>query len=339
MIDTQSTTRLRALVAAAAATARPSRRAVIAARHRAADAAWNARMAGDWHAYREIMRRLAELRARTDRRTLRERRNRAAEAAWEARLAGNLPAYRQHMRRLEALRQVRHWGPTTLQARRERRQVRDSSPAELIREAEQRAAHDAQQARVRAAASPEAHARQLARWRAQAVCEALWAVHHGHRDWEHIPTRPCIMQARVSEGQTTGSVATPQRLVVRVPALPPLGIAEHEVRLYRAEYEGLMLEWGVTQLRKLRTLRSRVQAKLRAQTDSRELAELVEMAETGQVAQPARALPWADFLDSPRLSVVFAYQPERRDVRLAPRKGGDLRECLMELAALLELEP
>lgn len=290
-----TSTDLRTGALVVAGSVRPSARSVRAARGQLADLAWTARLAGDWATWREVMRRLREVRGRTK------------AAGWK-------PGEGE-------------WGAA--------RQLRRTPPAQLRREAEQRVHADAH--RIPADEAERAQReRLLTRWRAGAVCEALWGLAHGTREWEAIPTRPTTATVHQPDAATTASVATPQRLTAFVPALPALGIEAHEVRLYRAEYEALLEAWGYTHLQKVNALRARLEIVPGTRRD-RAADELATLCIRAYVPHPAKALTWEAYLQGARLGAVFAYVPDRRDVRLAPRRSGDLRECALEIAALMEV--
>ncbi len=224
------------------------------------------------------------------------------------------------------------------------------------------------------ALSPDPRA--LARWRANALVEALWGLAHGVRDWESIPTRPHTESAYVVDLKVTASTSHPERLRVRVPGLPQLGILTHEVLLYRKDYEQLLEAWGYTALKATEALRSQL-ARLRAEgekpprkagqkpgqpAERREDVErrlradvrasdqraeelrviserLATLAESGRVRQPVRALTWSNYLSSPRLAALFAWSPHSKSVQLAPRRSGDLRECAFALLDACQVLP
>ncbi|MFC6617978.1 hypothetical protein [Deinococcus radiophilus] len=252
-------------------------------------------------------------------------------AAWAARTEGDWATYREIMRSLAELRdrsKADGWKPTTDEARRVRRETPRTPPVVLEREAAQRVEHDERRQRP---LDPEKAARNLIRWRAEAVCEALWGVAWGTREWEHIPTRPITANVYVSDGQTTASVQTPQRLTVRVPGLHQLGIEAHHLRIYRAEYDALLEGWGVPQQRSLQAARLKL-------NDSK-AAETLYAAALRSLPQPELALAWADYLSGSRLGAVFQLDPRRGEVRLAARRSTALRECALQLGGLAEVCP
>lgn len=256
-------------------------------------------------------------------------RRQLSQVAWAARTEGDWATYREIMRALAELRtrsKDTGWKPTTEDAARVRRETRHTPPPVLEREAAQRVEHDQRQQRPQ---DPEKFARNLQRWRAEVVCEALWGLAWGTRDWEHIPTRPITANVYVSDGQTTASVQTPQRLTVRVPAVHGLGIEAHTLRIYRAELDALLAGWGVPQERSLQAARVRL-------GESRAVAVLYEAA-LRSLPHPELALAWAEYLSGPRLGAVFQVDPRRGEVRLAPRRSAHLRECALQLAALAEV--
>lgn len=87
--------------------------------------------------------------------------------------------------------------------------------------------------------------RHLCRWQMNALAEALWGLYAGERNWERIePKLPRTnsgvgndgdndMKARAMSRRTE----RPQMLIVRVPALPALGIPQHYISFSRRSYE------------------------------------------------------------------------------------------------------
>ena len=87
--------------------------------------------------------------------------------------------------------------------------------------------------------------RHLRRWQQNALAEALWGLHDGSRDWERIePKLPRTNSGVGNDGDNDMKARAmsrradrPQLLIVRVPALPALGIPRHYISLSRRSYE------------------------------------------------------------------------------------------------------
>ena len=237
-----------------------------------------------------------------------------------------------HLRTIKARTKAEQWRPSP-DERAIGLHVRHTSPAQLRRESESRAQADRTRT-PRQQAAQEAHTRNLQRWRAEAMCQALWAVAHGDRDWEAVRVRSGESTAPPNEEPTTASVGQPGVLTIFVPELIPLRIKAHHVELRRHEYEALLRSWGYATLQRIRALESKLG--LQATPGQGAAAgELVRLALEGAVTRPALALPWSDYLSSPRLGNVFAYNGSDNAVKLAPRKSGDLREAALEVGLLL----
>lgn len=256
-------------------------------------------------------------------------RRQLCQVAWVARTEKDWGTYKEIMAALKELRsrsKETGWKPTTPEAQKLRRETRRTAPVVLERQAEQRVEHDQRQQRP---PDPEKLARNLERWRAEAVCEALWGIAWGIRDWESIPTRPILANVYMSDGQTTASVQTPQRLTIRVPGLAELGIEAHTLRIYRAEYDALLEGWGVPRYRTLMAARLKL-------NDSKAVDTLYQAA-LQSLPSPALAHAWADYLSNPRMGAVFQVDPRRGEVRLAARRSNDMRECALQLVSLAEV--
>ena len=259
-------------------------------------------------------------------------RRQLAHIAWAARTERDWGTYREVARLLKELRERSKdegWKPTTPEAQRIRRETRRAAPVTLEREAEQRIEHDRRLAERQP--DPAKAERNLLRWRAEAICQAVWGLMHGQRDWESIPTRPMTANVYMSDAQTTASVQTPQRLVIRVPAEPELGIEAHELRIYRAEFDALLESWGVPQEKQFQAARVRC-------GDSKAARQLYEAALLS-LPRPDLVAAWAEYIGSPRLGAVFQLGPRRGEVRLAPRRDTGIRECAACLVELAEVMP
>jgi len=169
------------------------------------------------------------------------------------------------------------------------------------------------------------------RWRANTLAEALWGIAHGIRDWESIPTRPHTQPAFLADAKVTASVPQPQRLLVRVPGLPQIGIITHDIVLYRKDYDALLEEWGYTALKAAEAIRARHEARQGKRGQGVDMERLLSIVESGRIRHPALALAWAGYLASARLAAVFTYHPHSRTVQVAARQNGDLRECVLQL--------
>lgn len=275
--------------------------------------------------------------ARPSGKGVRQAREKLLRLAWGARLSGDWATWREIMVRVRELRgrtKAGGWKPTGTPGH-ELRRARQQGPEEHLQDADWRAHVDASRPSP-ATLRRQQRERALTRWRAGALVEALWGLAHGVRDWEALPTRPITATVHAPDAATTASVSTPQRLTVFVPALPTLGIEAHEIRLYRAEYEALLEQWGYAHLQKVNALTARLETVPGTKRD-RAADELAELVIGAYVRQPAKALSWQSYLQAARLGAVFAYDPHRQDVRLAPRRSGDLRECALEIVALAEI--
>lgn len=271
----------RASALATAATARPSGKGVREARQKIAALAWDARLSGDWATYREVMRRLAELRARTK------------DDKWRP-----TPAFKPTRT---------HW--------------RESSVSQRTREAEQRADSDASPRRAQVQAERD---RQYAeRWGANAVAQAVWAVHQGERDWEAIPTRPTTLPAYAPSGESSSSVSGPARLTIRVPARQDQ--PERRFYLFRSDYDQLLELWGYARVAQAHTLAT----SLRISGSRAEVDALYTLA-LGSARHPNLARSWHAFVTSPRFGDLFR-EHVSGTVQLNPNRNGDLREAALEV--------
>ena len=181
--------------------------------------------------------------------------------------------------------------------------------------------------------------RDLARWRANALCEALWGLAHGVRDWEALPTRPHHARVFMTDLNITASVPRPERLTVRVLGLSALGIETHRIVMYRKDYDRVLDDWGYPHLKRVQAAHSRLENKTapgtKAERAAGELLGLALQAVAAQLPEHARvsAMTWSTYLSSPRLGAIFVYNPQAKGVQLAPRRSGDLRECALALLA------
>jgi hypothetical protein len=259
-----------------------------------------------------------------------------AQIAWEARTSGDWGTWREVMRHLGSLKEQQGREGRKLDAagRAQRLEVKHSPPAQLVRLAEQKI--QAERRRLpKSEAQQQEYDRNLIRWRAEALCEALWSLNDGDRTWEAVSTRSTLLPTHSSDVEMTGSSSGPQRLTIRVPELSVLRIEEHTLRLYRAEYDALMDAWGYTSMRKVETLRERIVATTTQSTSAAD--ELTRLAMHAYVSRPALALAWSNYLGSDRMATIFEFHNQSRRVQLAPRRSGDLRNCALELVNLVEV--
>jgi len=263
-------------------------------------------------------------------------RRQIAQIAWEARTSGDWDTWREVMRHLKSLREQQQREGRKLDAagRAQRLEVKNSPPAHTVRLAEQRVQGE-QRRLPKSEQQQQEYDRNLIRWRAEAVCEALWALNNGDRTWEAVSTRSTLLPSHSSDVEMTGSSSGPQRLTIQVPELAVLRIEEHTLRLYRAEYDALLTAWGYTSMRKVETLRERIVA-TNAQAASA-VDELTRLAMNAYVSRPAQAFAWAGYLASARMPTIFEFHGQRQRVHLAPRRSGDLRDCALELVNLVEV--
>ena len=259
-----------------------------------------------------------------------------AQIAWEARNSGDWDTWREVMRHLGSLRdqQQREGRKLDAAGRAQRLEVKNSPPAQVERLASQRVRAESRRL-PKSEAQQQEYDRNLIRWRAEAVCEALWSLNDGDRTWEAVSTRSTLLPTHSSDVEMTGSNSGPQRLTIRVPELSVLRIEEHTLRLYRAEYDALMEAWGYTSMRKVETLRERIVATTSQSTSAAD--ELTRLALRAYVSRPALALAWSNYLTSPRMATIFEFHSQSRGVQLAPRRSGDLRNCALELVNLVEI--
>jgi len=263
-------------------------------------------------------------------------RRQVAQIAWEARTSGDWATWREVMRHLKSLReqQQREGRKLDTAGRAQRLEAKNTAPAQIARFAQQRVRSEGQRL-PKSEQQQQEYDRNLIRWRAEAVCEALWALNNGDRTWEAISTRSTLLPSHSSDVEMTGSSSGPQRLTIRVPELSVLRIEEHTLRLYRAEYDALMAAWGYTSMRKVETLRERIVATNAPAASA--VDELTRLVLNAYVSRPALALAWSNYLSSQRMPVIFEFHNQSRGVQLAPRRSGDLRECALELVNLTEI--
>jgi len=263
-------------------------------------------------------------------------RQKIAQIAWEARISGDWNTWREVMRHLKSLREQQQREGRKLDAagRAQRLEAKNTSPAQITRLAEQRVRAESRRL-PKSEQQQQEYDRNLIRWRAEAVCEALWALNNGDRNWEAVSTRSTLLPSHSSDVEMTGSSSGPRRLTIRVPELAVLRIEEHTLRLYRAEYDAMLAAWGYTSMRKVETLRERIVA-TNAQAASA-VDELTRLAMNAYVSRPALALAWSNYLSSDRMPTIFEFHAQSRGVQLAPRRSGDLRNCALELVNRVEI--
>ncbi|MGY2897335.1 hypothetical protein [Deinococcus sp. UYEF24] len=268
--------------------------------------------------------------------SLTQARQEIAQIAWDVRTSGDWDTWRDVMRHLGSLREQQQREGRKLDAagRAQRLEVKNSPPAQLVRLAEQQVR--AERRRLpKSEAQQQEYDRNLIRWRAEAVCEALWSLNDGDRTWEAVSTRSTLLPTHSSDVEMTGSSNGPQRLTIRVPELSVLRIEEHILRLYRAEYDALMEAWGYTSMRKVEILRERIVA-----TTSQSISaadELTRLVMHAYISRPALALAWSNYLTSSRMASIFEFHSQRQRVHFAPRRSEDLRDCALELVNLVEV--
>jgi len=185
------------------------------------------------------------------------------------------------------------------------------------------------------------------RWQANAVAQAIWATHHGEREWmmlsrsvqttiaaavgEDVPksTRP------PSGGERTHGSPTPtgDHLDIRVPACHEIHYPGEMLRLLRADLQKLEADWGLDVLRRVDALRRKTGFET---GESRSLDELVGMV-SGHARRPNLAMSWHGYLSAPRLANIFllhAGRGERASVQRANGRSGDLGEAALGVAGL-----
>lgn len=168
--------------------------------------------------------------------------------------------------------------------------------------------------------------RDLERHSANALAQALWAVHQGERQWQGIPTKPSISQAQAPGEKVTASLPQPERLEVSVPESaygPALTL-----HLYRSDYERLLRDWGY-----FRTARTqRLRAELAGSGNARALDELTGLALEG-AGRPNLAQAWCSYVEGPRLGDIFRAHVSG-SMQLCPGRTGDLREAALAVLAM-----
>lgn len=79
-------------------------------------------------------------------------------------------------------------------------------------------------------------ATELEKWRADHVLRALWRVAHERQRWFSLPPKPLHLRG-INRSDLPGiGCSSAAYLVIWVEELPPLGIDEHTLRLYRGDY-------------------------------------------------------------------------------------------------------
>lgn len=76
----------------------------------------------------------------------------------------------------------------------------------------------------------------LLRWRAEHTVAALWLVARGRKHWLSDRTS----YSPPPESRLAATVDRPAFLVVRVPGVSYLGISDHDLRLWRSQYQALL---------------------------------------------------------------------------------------------------
>lgn len=89
--------------------------------------------------------------------------------------------------------------------------------------------------------TPNMYATNLEKWRADHVLKNLWRVAHGRQRWHGLAPKPLHMNGSRRSDLPGLAIAGAAYLMIRVRALPALGIEEHWLRLYRGDY-GRVLE-------------------------------------------------------------------------------------------------
>lgn len=183
------------------------------------------------------------------------------------------------------------------------------------------------------------------RWQANAVAQAVWATHHGEREWlmlsrsvqtviaaalgEDVPksTRPPSGGERTHGSPTLSG----DHLDIRVPACPEIHYYGDVLRLLRADLGNLEADWGLDVLRRADALRRKTGFEA---GESRNLDELVGMI-SGHARRPNLAMSWHGYLSSPRLSNIYLlHATERPTVQRAAGKSGDLGEAALLVSGL-----
>lgn len=169
----------------------------------------------------------------------------------------------------------------------------------------------------------EQQQRDLDRVRSNALAHALWALHHGDRDWTPLPVKDSDSTLAPGGEPTTGRPTGPSYLVVQV---PPSAYGDAcRLELYRADYEALLAVWGYDRAARARRLRD----KLRGGSAPEDLDALFDLA-VQSAAHPNLALSWHGYVTSPRLGDVFRVHASG-GMQLSPNRSGDLREALQEV--------
>ena len=184
----------------------------------------------------------------------------------------------------------------------------------------------------------------VARWQANALCQALWACQHGERRWLDLRlTVQSSVAAAVGEdvarstappsgdAHTTGSVGGVSEYPdVRVPACREIGYGGEVLRLLRADLSNLEQDWGVDRVRRIYHLRRRMGFE---PGQSQSLDELALLA-LGHAGRPDLALSWYAYLHAPRMGNVFflhAGQGVRASVQRRSNQDRELGEAALEI--------
>jgi hypothetical protein len=242
---------------------------------------------------------------------------------WRARRAGNperRAAYRPAYLRVLAMQTAREWDITPAE-RATRLRNRRQPEVQYHRETQQR--QDAETNPRRIQLRSEQQQRDLDRFRANTLATALWALHHGDRDWTPLPVKDSDSTLAPGGEPTTGRPTGPSYLVVQV---PPSAYGDPcRLELYRADYEALLAVWGYDRAARARRLRD----KLRGGSAPEDLDALFDLA-VQSAAHPNLALSWHGYVTSPRLGDVFRVHASG-GMQLSPNRSGDLREALQEV--------
>lgn len=257
---------------------------------------------------------------------LRRTRRRLVRSMWHARAEQKhdlRAAYRRAYLWICEMQAQQEWDiPEAVRATRQRN--RKQPEAQYRRELFQ--AQDAKTSPRRAQLRAEQEQRDLDRFRANTLATALWALHHGDRDWTPLPVKDVDSTLAPGGEPTTGRPTGPSYLVVQVP-VSAYGDA-CRLELYRADYEALLALWGYDRVAQA----SRLREELRTTSKGSSLAALYALA-CDSAQHPNLALSWHGYVTGGRLGDVFVAHAASGGLQLASHRSGDLREALREVYA------